>query len=84
MADVAFLFERGLVTAGPVLVHMGRARSATPVGTAGWIGPSATAACPFGLRSSRAGDFDRAGPAPALQRLAPAGGTDTLTIAVRS
>lgn len=70
LGDIAFLLELGLVSAGLVLLHAGRERSARPLRAAGWIlvvGATATALCTgyFWLRYHRAGDFDRAA-APAL------------------
>lgn len=73
LGDIAFLLELGLVAAGLVLLHVGRERSGALLRSAGWIlavGASATALCTgyFWFRYHRAGDFDRAGPAAAVEK----------------
>lgn len=84
LGDIAFLLELGLVSAGLVLLHAGRERSARLLRAAGWlliVGATATAVCTgyFWLRYHRVGDFDRAaGPAPVE---ALAAGLESLDIA---
>ena len=77
LGDIAFLLALALVAAGLVLLHVGRERNAGLLRAAGWLlvaGAAATALCTgyFWLRYHRAGDFDRAGRAAAVEDMASA------------
>ena len=65
LGDIAFVLELGFISAGLVLVHVGREQSARLIRAAGWllvVGATAAAVCTsyFWLRYHWAGDFDRA------------------------